>query len=92
MATGHAERDPAADLRGALAPVKETHYAIMTDPKAMGALLTRKRAIDGYRGHCRPAAPYGWHRLRSFGPANCRKPNGQSLTWTGPSGISPQFA
>jgi len=47
MATGRAERDPAADLRGALAPVKETHYAAMTDPKAMGALL---RAIDGYRG------------------------------------------
>ncbi len=27
--------------------MKETHYAAMTDPKAMGALL---RAIDGYRG------------------------------------------
>jgi integrase len=47
MATGRAERDPAADLRGALAPVRETHYAAMTDPKAMGALL---RAVDGYRG------------------------------------------
>jgi len=47
MATGRAERDPAADLRGALAPVMETHYAAITDPKAIGALL---RAIDGYRG------------------------------------------
>ncbi len=47
MATGRGERDPAADLRGALAPVKESHYAAMTDPKAMSALL---RAIDGYRG------------------------------------------
>jgi integrase len=27
----------------------ETHYAAMTDPKAMGALL---RAIDGCRGRC----------------------------------------
>ncbi len=47
MATGRAERDPAADLRGALAPVKETHYAAITDPKAMGGLL---RAIDEYQG------------------------------------------
>jgi integrase len=47
MATGRAERNPAADLRGALAPVKETHYPTIIDPKAVGALL---RAIDGYRG------------------------------------------
>ena len=47
MATGRAERDPAADLRGALAPVKETHHAAITDPKSIGALL---RAIEGYRG------------------------------------------
>ena len=47
IATGRAERDPAADLRGALPPVKEKHHAAITDPKAMGALL---RAIDGYQG------------------------------------------
>ena len=47
IATGRAERDPAADLRGALPPVKEKHHAAITDPKAIGALL---RAIDGYQG------------------------------------------
>lgn len=47
IATGRAERDPAADLRGALAPVKEKHYASITDPRAIGALL---RTIDGYQG------------------------------------------
>ncbi len=47
IATGRAERDPAADLRGALPPVKERHHAAITDPKDIGALL---RAIDGYRG------------------------------------------
>jgi integrase len=47
IATGRAERDPAADLRGALPPVKEKHHASLTDPKAIGALL---RAIDGYQG------------------------------------------
>ena len=47
IATGRAERDPAADLRGALPPAKENHHAAITDPKDIGALL---RAIDGYRG------------------------------------------
>lgn len=47
IATGRAARDPAADLRGALSPVKETHHASITDPKAIGGLL---RAIDGYQG------------------------------------------
>lgn len=47
IATGRAVRDPAADLKGALAPVKQSHFASMTDPKAIGGLL---RAIDGYQG------------------------------------------
>ncbi|MGH8586821.1 MAG: tyrosine-type recombinase/integrase [Gammaproteobacteria bacterium] len=47
VATGRAERDPAADLRGALPPAEEKHHAAITDPKAIGALL---RAIDGYQG------------------------------------------
>jgi integrase len=47
IATGRAERDPSADLRGALPPVKEKHYASITDPKAIGELL---RAVENYRG------------------------------------------
>jgi integrase len=47
IATGRAERSPAADLRGALPPVKTKHLAAMTDPQEVGALL---RAIDGYQG------------------------------------------
>ena len=47
VATGRAERDPTADLHGALAPVKATHFAAITEPKRIGALL---RAIDGYQG------------------------------------------
>jgi integrase len=47
IATGRADRNPAADLRGALPPVKQEHHASITDPKAIGALL---RAIDGYVG------------------------------------------
>ncbi|GGA01406.1 tyrosine-type recombinase/integrase [Dyella caseinilytica] len=47
IATGRAERNPAADLRGALPSVKQTHLAAITDPNAIGALL---RSIDGYQG------------------------------------------
>lgn len=47
IATGRAERDVSADLRGALSPVVESHHASITDPKAIGALL---RSIEGYEG------------------------------------------
>lgn len=47
IATGRADRDPAADLRGALITPKVKHRAAITDPKQVGALL---RAIDGYEG------------------------------------------
>lgn len=47
VATGRAERDPAADLKGALPPRKPTHFAAITDPEKVAGLL---RAIDGYKG------------------------------------------
>jgi len=47
IATGRAARDPAADLRGALPPVKGEHFAAVTDPKRVGELL---RVLDGYQG------------------------------------------
>jgi len=47
IATGHADRNPVADLKGALAPPVEKHHAAITDPKQAGALL---RAIDSYAG------------------------------------------
>lgn len=47
IATGRAKHNPAADLRGALPPVRSTHFASITDPNAVGGLL---RAIDGYHG------------------------------------------
>ena len=47
VATGRCDRDPASDLRGALAPAKQKHFASITEPAAAGELL---RAIDGFRG------------------------------------------
>jgi hypothetical protein len=47
IATGRAERDPTADLRGALITPTVTHRATIVEPEAVGALL---RAIDGFEG------------------------------------------
>lgn len=47
VATGRAVRDQTADLKGALPPAKGNHFAAITDPKEIGALL---RAMAGYRG------------------------------------------
>jgi integrase len=53
IATGRAERDVSADLRGALAPIVTRSHASLTEPAAVGALL---RAIDGYVGQPATAA------------------------------------
>jgi integrase len=53
IATGRAERDPTADLRGALTPIDTQHRPAITEPKRVGELL---RAIDGYTGQ--PTACY----------------------------------
>jgi len=47
VATGRCERDPTADLKGALTPIKTTHRAATTDPKEVAPLL---RMLDGYQG------------------------------------------
>jgi integrase len=47
VATGRAERDPSADLKGALPQPQEKHRAAITEPKEVAALL---RAIETYEG------------------------------------------
>jgi hypothetical protein len=47
IATGRAERDISADLRGALVPVVSKNHAALTNPAEIGTLL---RAIDSYEG------------------------------------------
>lgn len=47
VATGRAQRDVTADLRGALPPVQKQHFAAVTDPKQVAVMM---RAIDGYQG------------------------------------------
>lgn len=48
IATARAERDVAADLRGALIAPKPVHRAAITGPKEAGGLL---RAIEAFEGH-----------------------------------------
>jgi integrase len=47
IATGRAEQDVSAFLRGALAPVASSHHAAITEPGQVGQLL---QAIKGYSG------------------------------------------
>ena len=47
IATGKAERDPAADLKGALPPTRTKHHASIIEPKKVGELI---RAINDYSG------------------------------------------
>lgn len=47
IATARAENDPTIALQGALTSPKVTHYAAITEPKRLGALM---RAVWGYEG------------------------------------------
>ncbi len=47
IASGLTERDPAADLVGALTPPPKRHFASITDPKRVGQLL---RDMQDFRG------------------------------------------
>lgn len=47
IATGRADRDPTADLRGALAPIVVRNHSAIVEPTKIGALL---RDIDAYYG------------------------------------------
>jgi len=47
IATGRAERDPSADLKGALPAHRGKHLAALTEPAKIGQLM---RDIEGYKG------------------------------------------
>ena len=47
IATARCTRDPAADLRGALAAVQVRHHPAVTDPQELGQIL---RVMHGYSG------------------------------------------
>jgi integrase len=80
IATGRAERDPAADLKGALAPVVVKNHAALTDPVKVGELL---RAIDGYSGHPATQAAFKLAPLLFVRPGELRAARWEEFTLDG---------
>ncbi|WP_363797449.1 integrase arm-type DNA-binding domain-containing protein [Lysobacter firmicutimachus] len=69
IATGRAERDPTADLRGALSPVVSMPRSALTKPADVAGLL---RAIWGYEGQPTTAAALKLAPLLFARPGNLR--------------------
>lgn len=74
IATARCERNPAADLRGALTPYTEQHMAAVLDPVKAGELL---RSIDGYAGQPTTRAALVLSALLFQRPGNVR-----AMEWT----------
>ena len=88
VATGRAERDPTADLKGAMKPYKEKHLAAITDPKEVAPLLM---AIDGYAGSfvvkcALQLAPLLFVRPGELRQAEWSEVDFESAEWTIPGG------
>jgi integrase len=71
---GYCERNPAADLKGALKPHVAKHFAAVLDPLEAGGLL---RAIDGYTGQPTTLAALQLSALFFQRPGNIR-----AMEWT----------
>lgn len=69
IATGRCDRNPAADLRGALKPYTERHMSAVLEPTRAGELL---RAIDGYAGQPVTRAALALSALTFQRPGNIR--------------------
>ncbi|MGB9154433.1 MAG: integrase arm-type DNA-binding domain-containing protein [Alphaproteobacteria bacterium] len=78
IATGRAMRDPAADLRGALQPVRGGHYAAVTDPKAIGTLL---RILHDYQGSVVVRCALRLAPLVFVRPGELRKAEWTEIDW-----------
>lgn len=74
VATGSAERDVTADLKGALASVPVKSHAAITEPKRVGELM---RSIDAYVGH-----PYATAALKLSPLLFVRPGELRSAEWT----------
>nr|WP_176754720.1 hypothetical protein [Nitrosospira sp. Nl5] len=56
IATGRAQRDPSADLRGAVPPPNRKHYPTLTEPKAIGDCFAQ---LMGIAAPIPRATPFG---------------------------------
>lgn len=67
---GIVDSDPSRDLRGALKQPKEKHFAALTKPEDVSALL---RAVDGYRGSIATRSALQLGILTFVRPGNLRQ-------------------
>ena len=70
IATGRAQRDVSAELRGALPPVAERHHGALTKPSEAATLM---RAIDGYQGSLEVRCALRFSALTFQRPGEIRK-------------------
>jgi len=87
IARGRCERDPAADLKGALASAKPKSFASIREPKAIGELLCD---LDDYSGNVvvRAAlrmAPYVFVRPGELRKAEWEECNFEAMEWRIPA-------
>jgi integrase len=80
IATGRCERDPSADLRGALKSKTKRHYAAITDPTEAGKLLV---AIDAYTGTPVVKAALQLSPMLFQRPGEIRAMEWEDINWEG---------
>lgn len=78
VVTDRAERDPSADLKGALKNPKRKHLAAITDPVEVGKLMV---AIDGFRGTAVVRAALRLSPLLFQRPGEIRAMEWSELNW-----------
>ena len=78
VSTGRAERDPSADLTGALKSPKTKNFASITDPKAVGKLLL---AIEGFQGTATVTAALILSPLLFPRPGELRHMEWEEINW-----------
>lgn len=78
IVTGRAERDPSADLKGALKNPIKKHLAAITEPKEVGRLML---AIEGFRGTPSVKAALKLSPLLFCRPGELRHMEWEELNW-----------
>ena len=78
IVTGRCERDPAADLTGALQTPVKGHFASITEPDEFGKLLL---AIDGFNGTHVVATALKCHVLWFCRPSEIRFLEWKNINW-----------
>lgn len=78
IATGVADRDPAADLRGALAPTRPKKMAAITDPEKVAELL---KAISGYQGDIVTRCALKFSAMTFGRPGEIRHAEWSEINW-----------